>query len=188
MTTGKNLTLALRNAYPEKPRQEIRRIAEEYLAAVGLPEKCFHLFPGALSGGMRQRAAIARVLSVGSPLLLLDEPFGALDPMNRLLLQDMLVKLWRDGGMKRTVIFVTHDVEEAVYLSQRIIVLGSSPGRIIADRQVPHKIDGRHSAGDRSIFDLPEMKEFQNNLLTLYREDILRRLESGSMQQNGTGI
>ncbi|MDR1960018.1 MAG: ABC transporter ATP-binding protein [Planctomycetaceae bacterium] len=183
MTTGENLMLALRNSYPEKKRKDVRFIAEEYLEVVGLCG-CFNKFPGALSGGMRQRAAIARSLSVGSSILLLDEPFGAIDPLNRTLLQDLLLNLWRNAGEKRTVFFVTHDIDEAVFLSQRIIVLGSTPGRIIADWEVPKKEEG---AG-RGIFDLPEFKEFQSQLLTLYREDILRRLESGSIQQNGSGI
>ena len=83
---------------------------------------------------MRQRGAIARALSVGADALLLDEPFGALDPVNRASLQDLVLELCR--GVKDrpiTTLFVTHDIREAVYLGSRIIVLGSTPGRIIAD-------------------------------------------------------
>lgn len=183
MTTGENLLLALRNAYPAKEKKEIRSLAEAYLEVVGLDD-CFSKYPGALSGGMRQRAAIARALSVNSPILLMDEPFGALDPLNRAMLQDLLQKLWRNSGRKRTVLFVTHDVDEAVFLSQRIIVLGSTPGRIIADRKVPRPEENT----GRALFDRPDIKELQGELLALYRSDILRRLEAGSLQSNGSGI
>lgn len=183
MTTGENLILALRNAYPEKGKKEIRGLAEAYLEVVGLDD-CFAKYPGALSGGMRQRAAIARALAVNSPILLMDEPFGALDPLNRAMLQDLLLKLWRNSGRKRTVLFVTHDVDEAVFLSQRIIVLGSTPGRIIADRKVPRPEVGI----GRELFDLPEIRAFQGELLALYRNDIVSRLESGSLHSDGGGI
>ncbi len=183
MSTGENLVLALRSAFPEKAKSEVRTLAEQYLEVVGLGE-CFNHYPGALSGGMRQRAAIARALSVSSPILLMDEPFGALDPLNRAMLQDLLLKLWRNSGKKRTVLFVTHDVDEAVLLAQRIIVLGSSPGRIIADRKVPRPAE----AIGRELFLLPEIKELQSELLALYRNDVQRRLESNLLQANGSGI
>ena len=94
-------------------------------------------YPFELSGGMRQRAAIARALAIGSPLLLMDEPFGALDPVNRARLQDVLLDVWETAEPKTTVLFVTHDVDEALYLGQRVVILGSSPGRVIADLNVP---------------------------------------------------
>ena len=90
-----------------------------------------HRFPKDLSGGMRQRVAIARVLALDSPIMLMDEPFGALDALTRRNLQDELLKLWAE--LKKTIIFVTHSIEESIYLADRTIVLTYRPGRIKRD-------------------------------------------------------
>ena len=91
-------------------------------------------YPKDLSGGMRQRVAIARVLALDSPVLLMDEPFGALDALTRRSLQDELLKIWAD--LKKTVIFVTHSIEESIYLADRIVVLTYRPGTIKRDIRV----------------------------------------------------
>ncbi len=88
-----------------------------------------HLYPNALSGGMRQRAALLRTLLFDTDVILLDEPFGALDAQTKLKMQEWLMQLWSDFG--KTVLFVTHDVEEAIYLSDEVHVMGTRPGRII---------------------------------------------------------
>src|ERR687887_1457653 len=88
-----------------------------------------HLYPNALSGGMRQRAALLRTLLFDTDVILLDEPFGALDAQTKLKMQEWLMQLWSD--FKKTVVFVTHDVEEAIYLSDEIHVMGTRPGRIL---------------------------------------------------------
>ncbi|GAB2876897.1 MULTISPECIES: ABC transporter ATP-binding protein [Microvirgula] len=93
-----------------------------------------HRFPKDLSGGMRQRVAIARVLALDSPIMLMDEPFGALDALTRRNLQDELLKLWAE--LKKTIIFVTHSIEESIYLADRTIVLTYRPGRIKRDVQI----------------------------------------------------
>ncbi|MBI1947987.1 MAG: ABC transporter ATP-binding protein [Deltaproteobacteria bacterium] len=101
-----------------------------WVKKVGLdPARDAHKFPHQLSGGMRQRVAIARSLILNPRILLRDEPFGALDPMTRLRMQDLLVTLWRDA--QATVFFVTHSIEEAVYLGDRIYVFGNAPGTIV---------------------------------------------------------
>jgi NitT/TauT family transport system ATP-binding protein len=106
-------------------RQEQRRRAADCLRLVGL-EGHDAAYPHALSGGMRQRAALARILALDPKALLMDEPFGALDANSRERLQDELVRIWQ--AHRRTVLFVTHNVEEAAYLADRVIVMGPPPG------------------------------------------------------------
>ena len=115
------------------PRRERRARASEYLDLVGLGE-FRRRFPWQLSGGMQQRASIARALSVRPSLLLMDEPFGALDEITRDTLNLHLRHLWRRTGM--TVVFVTHSIPEAVFLSTRIVVMSPRPGRIVETIEV----------------------------------------------------
>lgn len=133
LTAGRNVELALRLA--GVPRQERRDRAQELLALVRLPDaygKRVHQ----LSGGMRQRVALARALAQGSNVLLMDEPFAALDAITRDLLHEELTRVWsaaREGATapeRLTVLFVTHNVREAVRLGQRVVLLASRPGRI----------------------------------------------------------
>lgn len=183
MTTGANLTLALHAAYPDKNRKEVKALAESYLETVGLGGS-FGQYPEALSGGMRQRAAIARALASPSGILLMDEPFGALDPVNRALLQELVRNLHHDAGKRRTVIFVTHDIDEALYLGTRLVVFSSSPGRIIADEG--NRISRRY---DRTaLFRQPEIKALQQKIPAVYRSDMLERLAKRSEVRNGGGI
>ncbi len=112
--------------------EEKRRRATEALALVGLADKADR-WPHQLSGGQRQRVAIARALAVDPDLLMMDEPFGALDAITRQSLQDELVDLWQRTG--KTILFVTHDIEEAVYLADRVVLLAGSPAGVrSADR------------------------------------------------------
>lgn len=111
------------------PEKERRERAREWIHKVGLnPTKDADKFPHQLSGGMNQRVAIARTLIMHPKIILMDEPFGALDPGTRLNMQDLLVSLWRE--LEATVFFITHDVPEAVYLGDRVFVFSSSPGTI----------------------------------------------------------
>jgi len=116
------------------PKAQARERARSYMRHYGLGEFDRH-YPAALSGGMRQRAALLRTLLYDTEVVLLDEPFGALDAQTRAHMQAWLLQLWADFG--KTVIFVTHDVEEAVYLSDRIHVMTARPGRIKATLEVP---------------------------------------------------
>ena len=111
-------------------KKEINAIADKYIKLVGL-ERFADRFPSQLSGGMKQRVAIARVLANDANILLMDEPFGALDALTREQLQDELLQIWTRTGV--TVIFVTHSVEEAVLLADRVVVMTAGPGRIDAD-------------------------------------------------------
>ena len=127
-TVQDNITMAARltRRVTDADRAEARRVAEQY----GLGEFLNH-YPSALSGGMRQRVAFMRTLVTHQPLLLLDEPFGALDAQTRLEMQQWLLQVWRDTG--RTVLFITHDVDESLFLSDRVVVMSPRPGRIVAD-------------------------------------------------------
>src|SRR3954466_4776339 len=111
-----------------KPLKEARERALPLLNKYGLAG-FEYLYPSALSGGMRQRAALLRTLLFDTDVILLDEPFGALDAQTKLKMQEWLMQLWSDFG--KTVLFVTHDVEEAIYLSDEIYVMGTRPGRVI---------------------------------------------------------
>ncbi|PWR22299.1 ABC transporter ATP-binding protein [Zavarzinia compransoris] len=114
-------------------RAERHARAAQALALVGLGDHGAR-YPHQLSGGQRQRVAIARALAVAPEILLMDEPFGALDAITRAGLQDELVRLWQETG--KTIIFVTHDIDEAVYLADRVILLGGKPGRIQSEHRV----------------------------------------------------
>jgi ABC-type nitrate/sulfonate/bicarbonate transport system ATPase subunit len=110
------------------PLQEARARAEPYLHRYGL-SGFERRYPNTLSGGMRQRAALLRTLLIDTDVILLDEPFGALDAQTKAYMQDWLLQLWAD--FRKTIVFITHDVEEAIYLSDEICVMGTRPGRII---------------------------------------------------------
>jgi NitT/TauT family transport system ATP-binding protein len=114
-------------------RAEVARIADRFVAMVGL-QRFAGSYPHQLSGGMKQRVAIARVLANDAELVLMDEPFGALDAMTRERLQDELLGVWQAQNL--TVMFVTHSVEEAILLADRVVVLSPGPGRIVAEEIV----------------------------------------------------
>ncbi|MFE2287071.1 ABC transporter ATP-binding protein [Streptomyces sp. NPDC059443] len=116
------------------PRPERRRRALRALAEVGLADGA-EKYPAQLSGGMQQRVALARALAAEPEVLLMDEPFGALDALTRTRMQTLLRELWQRRGT--TVLFVTHDIDEALALAERIVVLGGTPGRVLADHAVP---------------------------------------------------
>ena len=117
-------------------RKERADMARAWIGKVGLdPKHDADKFPHQLSGGMRQRVAIARTLILKPRIILMDEPFGALDPVTRLNMQDLLVSLWRE--QQATVFLVTHSVEEAVYLGDRVYILSRAPGTIIKEMELP---------------------------------------------------
>src|SRR5436305_11357618 len=116
------------------PLREARARALPLLQRYGL-SGFEYLYPSALSGGMRQRAAMLRTLLFDTDVILLDEPFGALDAQTKLQMQEWLLRLWSD--FRKTVVFVTHDVEEAIFLADEVVVMGTRPGRILETIPVP---------------------------------------------------
>jgi NitT/TauT family transport system ATP-binding protein len=123
-------------------------------------------FPHELSGGMRQRVAIARTLILRPRIILMDEPFGALDPQTRMNMQDLLVDLWRE--VEGTVFFVTHSIEEAVFLGDRVYVLSQAPGRIVRELAVPPP--------DRPAREMQRESDFQETVS--YIRDLISHLET----------
>jgi len=132
LTVLDNVCFGLRERGLPRPRQ--LEIANGFIDQVGL-RGFEHHFPKQLSGGMQQRTAIARALANGPRILLMDEPFGALDHQTRELMQELLLGIWE--AERKTVLFVTHDIDEAVFMGTRVVVMSARPGRIKLDRPVP---------------------------------------------------
>ena len=125
MTVFENAAYGL--AMRHKPRAEIAEVVRHYLDRTGL-SKFAQAYPHQLSGGMRQRVSIARAFANDPDILLMDEPFSALDEQNKLLLQDELLRIWEET--RKTVVFITHSVDEAVTLGDRIMIMSAQPGKI----------------------------------------------------------
>lgn len=122
-TALKNVTFSIRQTNKGTSKEQAKVRALELLAQVGM-EDAANRYPFQLSGGMRQRVAIARALGIDAPTMLLDEPFGALDPLIRGKLQELLLRLWNEGeGCCKTAVFVTHDIDEALILADRIVFM-----------------------------------------------------------------
>lgn len=140
------------------PKEERREKARKYLRMVHLAQFENH-YVHQLSGGMKQRVALARALTLDSEILLMDEPFSALDSQIRLILQGEIQRIWKET--KKTIIFVTHDVEEAVILADRIIVLSTSPGMVKKEFKI----------------DLPRPRTMENTDTAYYIRDIMKELK-----------
>ena len=173
MSAGENITIALEQKYKNKNKKELREIAEFWLEKVGLSNDIFNKLPKALSGGMKQRCAIARAFSLNPNILLMDEPFGALDAVTRANLQDLTLELWEKEDIKKTVFFVTHDVDEALLLSNRILVLGQSPSNVIFDTKIENK-----TMYDRdNIFDNIDAMKLRTQLIKIINQDVNNRIK-----------
>jgi nitrate ABC transporter ATP-binding subunit len=130
LTAYENIYLGVDSVFPDKPEKVKKRIVMEHLALVGL-EEAAHKKPSALSGGMKQRVCIARALALRPKVLILDEPFGALDPITREELQEELLKIWQDH--KITVLMITHDIDEALFLADRVVMMTNGPAAQIGE-------------------------------------------------------
>lgn len=166
MTVERNIDFALEKSKIGK--SERRELVAHYVATVGLSgfEKAL---PKQLSGGMRQRVAIARALVYKPSVLLMDEPFGALDAQTRGMMQELLLKVWDEH--KSTVLFVTHDVEEALFLADRVVVMASRPGRVKSDITV-----GFERPRSYEIVTEPGFGDLKRNVLHDIREETLKMM------------
>lgn len=172
MTAGENIMLALRQCFPDKDKKELKKIAIDMMGEVGLDPAVYKKLPKELSGGMKQRCAIAQAFSTDPPVLLMDEPFGALDAVTRAKLQDLVLKLWSQDTAKKTVFFVTHDVDEALLLANRIVVLGQSPSNIIYECKIPE--ENRMTRSNQ--FANPEVLQLRNELIEQINKDVAVRV------------
>ncbi|WP_423871116.1 ABC transporter ATP-binding protein [Bradyrhizobium sp.] len=157
MTVRQNISFGPRQRH--LAREEIEKTTDEFVRMVGL-ERFADRYPNQLSGGMKQRVAIARVLANNANILLMDEPFGALDALTREQLQNELLQIWKRTGV--TTIFVTHSVEEAALLADRVLVMSAGPGRIDSDFRI----------------DLPRPRDVSSPEFNALRRDVARRLTS----------
>ena len=131
LTTLKNVMFGVKARYPKWTKKQIEDHATKFLAMVGLEGDVIYRKPSQLSGGMRQRVSIARAFANHPKLLLLDEPFGALDALTRGTIQDELLKIW--GQMEQTVFMITHDIDEAILLADRILLMTNGPKARVAE-------------------------------------------------------
>jgi ABC-type nitrate/sulfonate/bicarbonate transport system ATPase subunit len=154
------------------PREQQLDVAHAFLGKVGL--KGFeHHYPKQLSGGMQQRVAIARALANDPRMLLMDEPFGALDHQTRELMQELLLTIWE--AQKKTVLFVTHDIDEAIFMASRVVVMSARPGRIKLDRRVD-LAHPRHY----SIKTSPAFAEVKAELTECVRAEVLAAAQAST--------
>ncbi len=161
-----NVKFSLRRRGLSRAEQE--EIAREHLRLVGL-EDFADVYPNQLSGGMQQRVAIARALAYNPSILLMDEPFGALDAQTRGLMQELLLQVWEQS--KTTILFVTHDIDEAIFLADRVYVMTNRPGRIKREIDVPLPRP-RSYAIEMS----PEFMQIKREVVELIREESMKSI------------
>ncbi|HWR55207.1 MAG TPA: ABC transporter ATP-binding protein [Negativicutes bacterium] len=175
MTALQNIAFALKQVGGAS-----RERARKLLEVVGLSDAAAK-YPSQLSGGMRQRVAIARAFALGAPVYLMDEPFGAVDAKNRIYLQDLLLRLWTEEKQKKTIFLVTHDIDEALYLADRVVVFTPSPGRIRRIIPVPFSRPRHrsHLLRDETYIGL------RNDILSLLQAELIEEFEA---VEGGEGI
>ncbi len=166
MSAEKNVVFSIRQTQKKLRKAEAIELAGRYLEKVGMLEHR-KKYPYQLSGGMQQRVALAKALATEAKILLLDEPFGAVDTKRRVELQQLLEQLWISGAKKKTVVFVTHDIDEAILLADRIIYM--SPGKAEADI----KVDFGRPRNRNELARTSEYEELKRKLTELFYHDFI---------------
>lgn len=168
-----NIVLSMQQKFRDMTKQDLKERAMFFLKRVGLDESVYNKYPNELSGGMRQRCAICRSFALDPPILLMDEPFGALDAVTRAHLQNLILSLWnQDSGTRKTIFFVTHDVEEALYLSTKIYVFGLKPSRVIYSCV----LDKARFCTREQLLNDPKISSLRQQLVTILNNDIETKL------------
>ena len=179
LSARNNIIFGVHQKNKKLEKAELESIADEYLAKVNLSEFA-DKYPCQLSGGQQQRVAIARALAMDTDILLMDEPFGAIDPKNRTALQELLLKLWDgsdglgDSGekKKKTVVFVTHDIDEAIFLSDRIVMMASNPGHVYKEISVPFV----RPRVREELYQSVAYNRLRNELVSLFYQDVAEKI------------
>jgi NitT/TauT family transport system ATP-binding protein len=169
MTSKRNVSFGIRQAFDNMGKKEIDRLAREHLHKVGL-RGFENKYPYQLSGGMQQRVAIARALAMKPEILLMDEPFGAVDAKNKMILQDLLLDLLVKDQEKKTIVFVTHDVDEAILLSDRMLFMHN---RKIEQEIV---IDFKRPRIREDLFKTDRYRELRKEIMSLFYRDVLENI------------
>jgi NitT/TauT family transport system ATP-binding protein len=175
MSAKQNVVFGIKQVMPSVSGSEAAALAEEFLSKVGL-SGIGNKLPGQLSGGMQQRVAIARALAVSPKILLMDEPFGAIDAKTRVTLQELLLELWGADEKKKTVVFVTHDIDEALLLADKIIFM--KPREVAESIPVslprPRNQDGR-------LHDNEEYRRLRSLLVSRFYQDVTENIGGGEV-------
>jgi len=169
LTAKKNVSFGIKQANIIKDKKLIEDRAVEYLKRVGL-EDYIDKYPYQLSGGMQQRVAIARTLAMDTEILLLDEPFGAIDPKTRLALQDLTIKLCKESESRKAAVFVTHDIDEAIILADRIIFMEPKKVKEEIIVQFPPELSREQ------IITSQRYTEIRTRLMSLFYQDVGNRI------------
>ena len=168
LTVYENIFQAVDAALPEQSKPNKHELVEKYVRMVNLWEHR-EKYPKQISGGMKQRVAIARAFAIDPDVLLLDEPFGALDALTKGSLHIELLKMWNLTQRSKTIIMVTHDIEEAVFLSDRIVVMNDGPAATIREIEEVHLPRPRNK---KDIVNLPEYRTIRERLLSLLMDKV----------------
>ncbi|WP_051359882.1 ABC transporter ATP-binding protein [Adhaeribacter aquaticus] len=168
LTVYQNIFEAVDAALKNKTKEEKKEITEKYIQMVGLATHREKL-PKQISGGMKQRVAIARAFAINPDMLLLDEPFGALDALTKGSMHIELLKLWNLENRSKTIMMVTHDIEEAIFLSDKIVVMSDGPAATIREIEEVHLPRPRNK---KDIVGMPEYKIIRERLLSLLMDKV----------------